>query len=173
MILFSYTVIGGCVKIEALSEKKIILFLIDKNSFDFKNMKSLEEEFRKLFLKLKYYHDIHIQGFYNVKVYLDKNFGLVLEIDGEDLDYLDYLDGEIDMRIELIEEEFLYEVKDILNVPKYLRNKMDIYSLEDKYYMKVKEELNNIDLSCLLEYATCIYHNQNPFLLKNKYKIEC
>ncbi len=160
-------------KIEALSEKKIIVYLMDKQSLDFKNVKSLEEEFKKLFLRLKYYYDIHIQGFYNVKVYLDENFGLVLEIDGEELEYLEYLDGEIDMRIEVIEEEFLYKTKDILEIPVSLKKKMDIYFLEDMYYLKIKGTLNSLELASLLEYTTCIYHNQNPFLLKEKYQIQC
>lgn len=154
-----------------LSDKKMILFLMDEKTLDFKDMKELEEEFKKIFLRLRYYYDIHIEGFYNVKGYLDKNFGLVLEIDGEELEYLDYLDGEIDMRIELIEEEFLYEVKDIFNIPTSLRKKMDIYRQEDTYYMKAKEELTAMDIARLLEYATCLYHNQNPFLLKEKNKI--
>lgn len=159
-------------KINMISKRKIILFLIDKK-LDFKNLKTLQEELKQIFLKLKYNYKIPVQGFYNVKAYIDKIFGIVLEIDGEELVDLEYFDGEIDMRIEVIEEKFIYKTKDILSIPKKLRKKLNIYINNDNYLLTIKKNIKNFHLGELLEYTTCMYKNDNPYLLKEKNKIEC
>lgn len=159
-------------KIQMISKRKIVLFLIDKK-LDFKNLKTLQEELKQIFLKLKYNYKIQVQGFYNVKAYIDKRSGIVLEIDGEGLEELEYFDGEVDMRIEVIEEKFMYQTKDILDLPKKLRKKINIYASNDKYLLTIKNSLKEFELGELLEYTTCIYKNDNPYLLKEKNKIEC
>ena len=160
-------------KIKMLSKRKIILFLIEKKELDFKNLKLLQEELKQIFLKLKYYYKINVKGFYNVKAYIDKLSGIVLEIDGEGLEELEYFDGEIDMRVEVIYEKFMYQTEDILNIPKKIRKKLNIYFIDDKYLLTLKKTFKTNDLGELLEYTSCIYHNENPYLLKDKYKIEC
>lgn len=154
-------------KVQVNSKKNIILYLPEMK-LDFQDIKKVEEEFRKIFLRLKYYYKIEVMGFYDVKAHIDKYYGLVLELDGEDLDYIEYLNGEIEMRIELNQEEFIYKTDDILAIPNDILKNVDIYFYDSKYYIKLK---NEIDIINLIEYVECIYHNDNPFLLKEKNKI--
>lgn len=157
-------------KIIELEERKIILFLYAKNTLDFQDYESLQEEFKKIFLKLKYQYQIDVNGFYHVKAYIDSKYGVVLEIDGEDLEYLDYIDGEIDMRIEVIEKEFLYQLEDKDNFPKKIQEKGNLYKYQNQYYLELIESLNTYEYGELLEHANIIYQNKNPYItsLKNK-----
>lgn len=157
-------------KILILSEKKMVIFLMETKGLDFNNLKTLQEKLKTLFLKLKYQYQIKIEGFYQVKAYVDKHAGIVLEIDGEGMDEFDYLDGEIDMRIEVMEEEFLYETEDLLSIPKSLLEQMEIYFVKNKYILKPINKITWLKMGFLLEYTTCIYHNHNPYLLKEKIK---
>lgn len=156
-------------KIKMLDKRKMIIFFKTVN-FDFNNIEKLEEELRNLFSKLNYLYKIEVRGFYYVKAYLDKYSGVVLELDGEDL-VLDYLEGEIDMRIEVLERTFLYEVKDILDINKKLLNKFEIYKHNNLFILKPKKNLSYIEIGEILEYSKLIYKNKNPYLLTNKNKI--
>lgn len=150
------------------TDECIILFLYKSHQLDFENPKRLQEQLKKLFLKLKYYYDIKIEGFYEVNAYVDNLYGVVLEIHHEELEYLDYIDGEIEMRIEVSKENFLYEVGDIFLLPKNIVEKGNMYTYQDKYYFSLKEEASFYEIGILLENCRCIYHNKNPFIIKGK-----
>lgn len=149
----------------------MIIFL-KKVEFDFNDMESLQESLREIFLKINYIYKIEVKGFYYVKVFLNKNVGVVLELDGEDLE-LDYLDGEIDMRIEIFEKTFLYEIEDIFYLNKNIKRKVEIYKEKDKFIIKPIKELTYMEIGEILEYSKLIYKNKNPYLLKEKNKIQC
>ncbi len=153
-------------KVEMNSKKDMILYLPNIH-IDFNTMEEVEKDLKNILLKLKYNYAIEVQGFYEVRAYSDTLYGLILEIDGDRLDYFDYFDGEIDLRIELIEEEFLYEIEDILVLPKDILKKNEIYFWKDKYYLKAEK---NINMDQLLEYVDCI-HYKKPFLFKEKNKL--
>ncbi len=149
------------------NEKNILLYL-PAFQMDFHAMDQVEKELRNIFLRLKYYYFIDIQGFYEVKVYKDRHYGLILELKKDLLEYFDYYEDEIEMRIELIEVDFVYEVKDILELPKEIREKSELYLVKNKYYVQVKEE---IEMEKLLENVLGFHYKNNPFLLKEKNRI--
>lgn len=153
-------------KIKMLGKRKMIIFL-NKIDLDFNDMNSLQEHLREIFLKINYIYKIEVKGFYYVKVFINKNVGVVLELDGEDLE-LDYLEGEIDMRIEVFEKTFLYEIEDILSLDKRIKDKVEIYKDQDKFILKPIKELNYIEIGEILEYTKLIYKNKNPYLLSKK-----
>ena len=96
-----------------IQEGQIIkVFLNDIPKIDFKNMDELETYFRNLFLKLKKIFHITFTGLYNIDIYLDQYCGVVIELKKEDLEYIDYYDNEIDMRIISHDATFLYEIPD-------------------------------------------------------------
>lgn len=148
-------------------EKNILLYL-PEIQIDFDSMDKVEQDLKNILLRLKYYYFIDIQGFYQVKIYKDIYYGLILELTKDTLDYFDYYDGEIDMRIELIESDFLYEVRDILELPKNILKKSEIYIDNNTHYIKIKEK---IDMSQVLEYAYNLHYKSSPFLLKEKNRI--
>ncbi len=154
---------------KVITEKENNIFLyLPRFQLDFNVMNQVEKELRDIFLRLKYYYSVNIQGFYEVKVYKDTHYGIILELKKDTLEYFDYYEDEIEMRIELIEVDFIYEVRDILELPKDILKKSEVYLDKNKYYVKVKEDL---DMAQLLENVLVFHYKKNPFLLKEKNKI--
>ena len=152
-VLFSYDILGGCVKIDLIGSVYIIYLKKEILDIDFNNKEHLESYFKQLFKKLKRIYNIEIKGYYNIKVYVDKNYGVVLEIKKEEFDYYDYLDNQVDMRISIIETKFLYEVNDVI-----LKDKVDVYKLNDHLYLSIKNELSIQEMSYLTEFSKIIYN---------------
>ena len=130
------------------------LYLKDKNLND-KN--EVEDFLGQLIKKIKFYYDLTLEGFINVWLYLDNNYGVVIKIEKEDLEYFDYFNGGIDMNIKVIETNFLYKMEELF--PKDFLNKFIIYKYHDKFYLKPKEKLNIKEMSVLLENTKIIYRN--------------
>ena len=151
-------------KIEQTNDK-IILYLKREqiNDINFKDIDELEDYFKNLFLKLKRTVDLDINGFYLLNIYLDDYYGAALEIIKEDDSYTFYLDGQIDMRINIIKTDFLYEV-DNYNIDK---SKFDIYLYENKVYIKLKEQIKQKEMFTLLENSKFIYDSEN-IIIKGK-----
>ena len=126
------------------------------------NKKEVIEKFlNELTNKLKFYYDITLKGFINVWLYLDKNYGLVIKIEKEELEYFDYNEA-LDMNIKIKEVSFLYELKEVLNKP--FLNKFIIYKYRDNFYLKPKQKLSDIDMGILLENTKIIYKNVDRIL---------
>ena len=126
------------------------------------NKKEVIEKFlNELTNRLKFYYDITLKGFINVWLYLDKNYGLVIKIEKEELEYFDYSEA-LDMNIKVKEVSFLYELKEVLN--KTFLNKFIIYKYRDNFYLKPKQKLSDIDMGILLENTKIIYKNVDRIL---------
>ena len=126
------------------------------------NKKEVIEKFlNELTNKLKFYYDVTLKGFINVWLYLDKNYGLVIKIEKEELEYFDYNEA-LDMNIKVKEVSFLYELKEVLN--KTFLNKFIIYKYRDNFYLKPKQKLSDIDMGILLENTKIIYKNVDRIL---------
>lgn len=147
--------------------ENIILYL-PNTTIDFENLEQIEDDLRNILKRLKYYYHLDIQGFYEVKVYKNCYYGLILEFKEEDIGYFDYHDGEIDMRLEIMDVDFIYEIRDILELPREIFEKSTIYLHKNKYYLKPKEQL---DMSLLLENVVSIHYESEPFLFKEKNKL--
>ena len=81
------------------SHYEIFLNQVDTKNFNIEEKDSLEDYFKKIFRKLNKDYSIEINGYYEVDVYQDPYYGMVLEIEKEDIDYYDFSYNEVDMRI--------------------------------------------------------------------------
>lgn len=141
----------------------IYINLYYENKIDFKNKDELENYFRKLFVKLKKYYDIELTGYYNIHVYYNEFFGAILTIEKEELEYYDYFDDKLDMRISVENnQEFLYQLDDVRND---LKTKFPIYQYMDHLYLKVGTKLSSTEMGELLEYSTIIYDDETENVL--------
>ena len=125
--------------------------LID--NIDFNNKNDLEKYLKKLFKILKNKYNITIEGFYDITVYIDKYYGVVIHMEKDDVEYYDYFKNQVDMRIITIDTDFLYLVDDI---PKYLLNKVDVIIKEKDIYLKIKESLSTVEMMKLLEISKVV-----------------
>lgn len=128
--------------------------LID--NIDFNNKNDLEKYLKKLFKILKNKYEIIIEGFYDITVYVDKYYGVVIHMEKDDVEYYDYFKSQVDMRIITIDTNFLYLVDDI---PEYLLNKVEVIIIEKDIYLKLKEELNKVEMMNLLEISKVVFDN--------------
>lgn len=126
--------------------------LID--NIDFNNKEDLQKYLKKLFKILKNKYNVTIEGFYNITVYIDKYYGVIFHLKKEDLDYYDYFKNQVDMRIITINTEFLYLIEDI---PFNILNKVNIFIKNNMLYLKIKEDLNSLELMNLLENSKVVY----------------
>jgi hypothetical protein len=150
-----------------LQDSNIILYLKRENiNIDFKDSNDLEKYFEDLFKKLKSKIDI-VGGFYLVHVFIDKYYGVVVEIKNEDFDY--YYD-QIDMQLLLKEVDFLYKIDDYLILPKSINKKISIYHYKNNYYLKIEEELNSKEMLELMEYSEIIYKTEDILRYGKKMK---
>ena len=125
--------------------------LID--NIDFNNKNDLEKYLKKLFKILKSKYNVVIEGFYDITVYVDKYYGVVIHMEKDDVDYYDYFKNQVDMRIITIDTDFLYLVDDI---PEYLLNKVEVIIIEKNIYLKIKKELNKVEMMKLLEISKVV-----------------
>lgn len=107
--------------------------------------------------KLERHFNIILKGFYDVNVYVDKRYGIVLEFIMEELDlYIDF--SKVELHFIENNNNFLYEIFDILDV-----NVKQFYLYNEKYYIT----LDNVDNSNI-EFGRIIYKNTEEIINKGK-----
>ena len=152
-------------KIEYLDD--IIVLFINNLDIDFKNPDNIKKYFKEIFLKLKNNLKIELNGFYLVKVYKNIN-ELVIEIKLEELDFYDLYNDEIDMKIVIEENDFLYEIEDIF-IDKNIIKDCYIIKYKNKLYLKIKKEINKIKLSYLKEISNLKYKDNYNIINYGEY----
>ena len=110
---------------------------------------NFEKELKQFFQRLNKIYKLELTGFYIATVYIDKNYGAIIEMNREEIDYIDYYDNQVDMTITFKEAEFLYQIDDNY----YFNNKdnLDIIYKEDKMYTKIDKKLSFSQMAKLLE----------------------
>lgn len=149
-------------KILINDENNIIIFLnkIICYDLDLNDKDDLEDYFKKLFQNLKNNYNLNLNGYLILDIYIDKIYGYIIEIIKEDLEYFDYFDNQVEMRIIINEDiEFLYKIDDILNLDKDLLKKVEIYKQKDNFYLSLRKNINNLELGQILEQSDIIYKN--------------
>ena len=123
-------------------------------NIDFSNKSDIEKYLKKLFKTLNNKYNISIEGFYNITVYIDKFYGIVLHLEKEELDYYEYYKNQVDMRLVTIHTDFMYEVDDI---PFDILNKVKVSNKNKNIYLTLKEKLTDLEMMKLLENSKIIY----------------
>jgi glutamate racemase len=103
---------------------------------------------------LKNKYNIKIEGFYNITVYIDKYYGVIFNIEKEELEYYNYIKNQVDMKVIAIDTEFSYLVE---NIPFEIINKINIDIKDNNIFLKIKEELSNLEMMKLLEFSKVVY----------------
>lgn len=141
-------------KVEVVDELSFILYLNNKylDNVDFSNKQEIELYLKKIFTKLKQKFDNDISGFFEITIYINKDYGAVFVINKEDLDYYEYFSKGIEMQVNIISNsKFLYKVDDIFIDDLY--KKCDVYIYNNNYYIDIKD-MNDITI---FEYTNIVY----------------
>ena len=142
--------------IKFISELVLDIYLKKEiiGNINLRDKEILENYLRDLFKKLKDKYDIEIFGYYEIIVYIDEFYGVILHLEKEELDYYDYFKNQVDMKVSIIDKEFMYEVSDI---PKEILNKVKVYIKNDNIYLKIIDNLTLIEKMNLLENSKIVY----------------
>ncbi len=125
------------------------------------------EKAEKLIYKINQKYNIELYGYYETKIYIDKNYGIIIDIKKEELEYMDYFNESLEMNIEIIEDSFLYKIEDIFSIKK--TDKFILRKYEDNIYLEA-ESISDIEIGIILENAQIIY-GKEANTIKNRSKI--
>ena len=162
-------------KIERIDENNIIVFL-NKMKVKEKLLLSstyLEKYFRSLFKILKDKYQINISGYYNVALYQDNLYGVIVDINKEFTDYFDYFDNQVDMKIDINKKSlFLYKLNSLSALNNEIYNYSYIYLYNNEIYLKPKKNISQLELGMILENSTIVYKDLCNKVLKYGKKIK-
>lgn len=117
------------------------------------NINHTNEFISKIIKTLKYYN-IRLNGYYSINVFIDKNYGIIMEIIKK-INY-DYL-KQIDTNIKIKKNTFLLKINDFLNI------KEPVYKYKNNFYIKINKNFKKY-----LEYYDEICYNTKSIIkLKN------
>lgn len=148
-----------------------VVFLNKKYSekINFFNNDELETYFRSLFIKFKDIYNIDISGSYNIEVFNDNNYGIVLSIEQDDSEYFDYYSDQIDMSIIISKyDQFIYKL--IGNLNDNIKKDCELFIYNNDIYVKPKN-VNFINIGYLIENAEVVYGRKAYNVITNGFKI--
>ena len=136
---------------------KNIIIYINKNIIKNIDLND-KEKIERLIKKINQKYNIELCGYYNALIYVDKTYGLIIEIIKEELEYMDYFNNDLEINIEIIEDSFLYKIEDIYSAQKLL-DKTIIRKYKDNLYLETKN-VENIELGIIIENSKITYGNE-------------
>lgn len=141
-----------------------VKFDYDKIVIYLKNTSTIEDkQIKNILFKLKERYQLSLNGYFEIKVFNDVNYGIILEVEKLDADYYEYI-SQVDFDIIQNEKnEFLYEV----NYNHLIHHKnIQIIQNKDKLYLKIKNKIPNSLYYKLLEYSNIIYGEKLESIMK-------
>lgn len=145
--------------VKLIDENTINIYLKKENieNVNLKDKLELEKYLKSLFKKLNEYYNLKIEGYYDIDIYIDKFYGVIMHMEKEEFDYYDYYSNQIDMRIVCHDSTFLYKVNDI---PDYY-DKFNVKIKNNNIYLEIKDKLTNKEMMNLIENTEEIILNKN------------
>lgn len=134
-------------KVEMLSNT-IIVYLIDNKKYN--EDSDIKKILINVFDNLEKYYNITFTSDYNLELYINRYYGMILEIkENEDFIY----DDIVNLKLNVLRDTlFLYEVDDPLEYINY-----EIYYYNDKFYVNAKREDINLIEDSNLVYGDIVY----------------
>ena len=134
-------------KVEMLSNT-IIVYLLDNKKYNEES--DIKKILINVFDNLEKYYNITFTSDYNLELYINRYYGMILEIkENEDFIY----DDIVNLKLNVLRDTlFLYEVDDPLEYINY-----EIYYYNDKFYVNAKREDINLIEDSNLVYGDIVY----------------
>lgn len=160
-------------KLKIIDENNFALFIIDSKMIPNLNCeKELSEYLKNIFSKIKDKYDIEIYGYYDVVIYLNKIYGMIIKLIKEDTEYLNYYSKQIEMKIVIADDNLLlYKINDFDGLDKNMISNSNIYLYDKNLYLELNDNYNFISLGNLLEFADIVFEN-TEVIKKHGEKIE-
>ena len=126
----------------------IIVYLLDNKKYN--EDSDIKKILINVFDNLEKYYNITFTSDYNLELYINRYYGMILEIkENEDFIY----DDIVNLKLNILRDTlFLYEVDDPLEYINY-----EIYYYNDKFYVNAKREDINLMENSNLVYGDIVY----------------
>ena len=134
-----------------------IIIYISKQYVE-KNNLNEGKNIKKFINILKNKYNLELYGYYEIKIYIDENYGIIMKLIKNELEYLDYLNNELEININIIEDSFLYQIEDLWLLKK-IKDNIVIYKCFEKIYIEINK-ISNIFLPSIIENSTIIFGEQ-------------
>lgn len=160
-------------KIDYLANENFIIYLNKYHLKDLKldQKKNVEDYFKKLFKKINNLYQLKIEGYYNVKVYENPLYGLIIEVDKLCNEYFSICGNKVDMKIIFkFNSPFLYEVEDFFILDNLKDSIKNIY-YHHRYYIELKNEIDDKLYNFLLENSHIVYNDKVQDILIQSLKL--
>ena len=144
------------------NDTMIIIFFNKKINI---NLKKIHIYLRKLFKQLKLYTLVNLSDINEIIIYNDQFYGNIIELKLDQFNYSYF--NQLDTKVKLINSNFLYQI-DYSLINSEIINNCDIYILQGKIYLKMK---NNI-INEIIEKSNIVYGNKVKYVLQNGKKIK-
>ncbi|MBQ9011506.1 MAG: hypothetical protein IJ093_02535 [Bacilli bacterium] len=154
---------------KVLVNEKIITLFLNKlyiKNVDFENKETIEKYIKQVLNKLQNSYDLQFGGYYEMMMFIDDNYGIIINIKKEELEYLDYFTNKIEFNTKVEKDNFLYEVS---NVDSNMKKSFIIYKNLDKIYLQAKNKKTNLEE--ILEHIQKIIYGKESYKILKKAKI--
>ena len=131
-----------------MNDQCIVIYL-NKYIFkdiDLNNKEVLQKYIKGLLLKIQDNYFLKFTGYYNITLYVDKNYGIIMEIEKDELEYLNYFSTSLNCN--------------------YI-----VYVLDDKIYIKLKNSISNIMMGSMIEKVNKIIYGKEKKEIVKRAKI--
>ncbi len=141
-------------------DNNLIVFFNDKffSNVNFSNKSHMEKYFMDLFSKLNENYNLGMCGSYNIDVFVDDKCGMVLKIVKDDIDYYDYYNDIVDIKVSISKfNKFLFKLNG--DIGKII-NKCHVYLFDGDLYLE-PYDVNFYELGVILENCELFYGNES------------
>lgn len=136
------------------------------NNIDIYNIEEVEKFIKQLVLKLK--KKYKVKGELILDIYIDINYGMIIDINIDDYYYDDLINIKINFHIYDI---FLYEL-DYFDITNILKTKDKcIYYYNNKYYIELLSNINKDELHYIFESKNIYYGKISKNIVNNAIKL--
>ncbi len=149
-----------------ITDGDMIILYLNKmyiRSLDFTDKEAIEKYMKRLLKKISNKYDMSFDGYYVVNLYVDVNYGVVIEIIKEELEYLDYFGNQVEINTNVSYDSFLYEMN---NFDNSLFDNFLVYKIKDKLYIKIDEDISDVEMGKVLECCKIIYGTKADEIIK-------
>ncbi len=100
-------------------------------------------------MHLQKYYDLDIYGYFEVNCFIDNNYGIILEIEEDSIDFPFY-SKKTDMRITFYDnEKFLYNISDYFIKDILEKDSYKIHTNNNEYYIEILD-MNDRDIAYMI-----------------------
>lgn len=159
------------------------LELYDKNHFsvflnkyyvediDFKKKEGIEVYLKNIISNLKIYHHVKMSGYYDVNIYVNNLYGIIMELVNLDDEYLKMFGKKIDMKITFnLDSDILFKLDDYFYKDELGNVKKEVYFYENNFYLKILDNIISDALMMKIIENTDIVYGDKVYEILDKGK---